>query len=83
MYYVYIIQSIQYPNQRYIGRTENLKNRLSEHNRGASLHTSKYVPWEFVTFIGFKKEFTAIRFELYLKTGNGRIFAAKRLLALD
>ena len=34
MYYVYLIQSIKFSNQRYIGFTEDLKSRLKAHNAG-------------------------------------------------
>jgi len=34
MYYVYIIKSLK-DNNLYIGRTNNLERRITEHNRGA------------------------------------------------
>ncbi len=46
MYYVYIIQLIDYRNQIYVGRTADLKKRLSNHNSGTTPHTAKYKPWE-------------------------------------
>jgi predicted GIY-YIG superfamily endonuclease len=36
MWYVYIIQSVDFPEQEYIGATSNLKRRLPEHNAGKS-----------------------------------------------
>jgi putative endonuclease len=79
MYYVYLIQSISSPKQTYIGRTENIKQRLSTHNSGGSEYTAPYRPWELVALVGFKEAQQAIDFERYLKTGAGRAFAAKRL----
>ena len=40
MYYVYLIQSISHPEQKYIGLTANLEKRMSEHNSGKSIHTN-------------------------------------------
>jgi putative endonuclease len=79
MKYVYLIQSISYPTQRYIGITNDLKARLQSHNDGQSPHTSKFKPRKLITYIAFSDEFKAIEFETYLKSGSGRAFADKRL----
>lgn len=63
MKYVYLIQSISHPNQRYVGLTTNLENRLTAHNHGQSPHTSKFRPWELVTFTAFVDEAKAAAFE--------------------
>ena len=42
MWYVYIIRSINFPEQEYIGATADLKCRLPEHNAGKSRHTAKF-----------------------------------------
>ncbi len=54
MYYVYLIQSTSHPDQRYVGFTQDLKSRLKAHNAGESKHTSKFCPWELVTYHAFK-----------------------------
>ena len=41
MWYVYIIRSINFPKQEYIGATADLKRRLLENNSGKSAHTAK------------------------------------------
>ncbi|MSP53884.1 MAG: hypothetical protein EXR81_06535 [Gammaproteobacteria bacterium] len=46
--YVYLLQSKNYPTQRYIGSTKNIKQRLQEHNQGKSIHTSKFKPWKVI-----------------------------------
>ena len=74
MYYVYILQSINTPEHFYVGYTDNLKRRLAAHNSGGSVHTNKYKPWQLRTYIAFDNEDKAKAFELFLKTGNGRIF---------
>lgn len=78
MTYVYLIRSINDPNQRYIGHTDNLKERLETHNSGGSIHTMQARPWELVAFFGFPNKLTATSFEKYLKTGSRRAFAQKR-----
>ena len=39
MKYVYLMQSISYPDQRYIGVTSDLKQRLAEYNAGKFRHS--------------------------------------------
>ncbi len=78
MKYVYLIQSLTVPNQRYIGITTNLDERLRAHNAGGSPHTSKYRPWKLVLHLCFKDELRAGEFERYLKSGSGHAFANKR-----
>jgi predicted GIY-YIG superfamily endonuclease len=79
MKYVYLLQSLSYPKQRYIGITSDLGNRLSAHNAGQSAHTAKFRPWTLVGYLAFMDESKAIAFEKYLKSGSGRAFAQKRL----
>ena len=79
MKYVYLIQSIPYPKEKYIGITSDLKNRLKVHNEGGSPHTSEFKPWKLVAYLAFSIDEKAREFEQYLKTGSGRAFAKKRL----
>jgi putative endonuclease len=79
MYYVYIIQSVLDPCQTYIGCTENLEKRLSNHNAGTTYHTEKHRPWKLMVHIVFDNKEVAYEFETYLKSGSGRAFVAKRL----
>jgi len=79
LYYVYLIKSTLYPDQRYIGITSDLKDRLKAHNEGRSPHTSKYKPWNIVTYLAFSDKSKAADFEQYLKSGSGFAFANKRL----
>ena len=80
MHYVYIIQSINYPDQIYVGHTSDLKKRLSNHNCGTTPHTDKYKPWELSMYLAFKSPETAVAFEEYLKSHSGRAFRDKRLI---
>ena len=74
MYYVYLLRSINFPNQIYIGLTDHIADRLKVHNAGRSIHTSKYVPWTVETLIGFDNKLKAAAFEKYLKSGSGKSF---------
>ncbi|MCD6282100.1 GIY-YIG nuclease family protein [bacterium] len=79
MKYVYLLRSKVNPKKGYIGITTDLKERLKQHNYKQSPHSSKYAPWEIVTYIAFESNETANRFERYLKTGSGRAFAKRHL----
>jgi hypothetical protein len=39
MWYVYIIRSVNFPEQEYTGATADLKRRIPDHNAGKSTHT--------------------------------------------
>jgi predicted GIY-YIG superfamily endonuclease len=82
VYYTYILRSKTHPEQTYVGSTQDLKRRLSEHNSAKSPHTSKYVPWDLSVYVAFPAKRLAEEFERYLKSGSGRAFAKKRLLSL-
>lgn len=75
---VYLLQSVSYPDERYVGLTSNLQERITKHNQGALPHT-KYVPWRVVTAIRFDDDQRATHFEHYLKSGSGRAFANRHL----
>jgi predicted GIY-YIG superfamily endonuclease len=70
MHYVYLIRSIPNPDQTYVGHTKDLKTRLLTHNNGQSPHTSKYKPWNLVTYLAFSDKAKALSFEKYLKLMN-------------
>lgn len=80
MFYVYILQSINRPDQIYIGCTENLERRLAEHNTGNTFHTNKYSPWKLLIYVVIEDKSKAYEFEEYLKSGSGRSFLYKRLI---
>jgi len=74
MYYTYILQSLSHPDQQYVGHTSDLLKRLSEHNEGKSISTCKYRPWKVNTYFAFEEVDKALQFEMYLKSGSGRVF---------
>lgn len=73
--YVYILKSLKVPGAHYTGCTSNLKARIEKHNSGGVPHTSKSIPWRYVTVIRFRSADKARAFEKYLKSGSGRTFA--------
>ena len=79
MHYVYLIESIHFPNERYVGVTHDLKLRLAQHNNGDSLYTAEFRPWRLVTYVAFNSQRKAEAFEIYLKSGSGHAFARKHL----
>ena len=80
MVYVYLIESVHQRQQRYVGITHDLKQRLTDHNEGRSPHTQKFKPWRLVAYTGFADEQTARAFESYLKSGSGRTFLKRHFL---
>jgi putative endonuclease len=78
MFYVYLLKSINFLDQKYVGCTDNLKERLETHNSGGSIFTKSYRPWVVEVYLAFQEEKTARAFEKYLKSQSGRAFAKKR-----
>ncbi|MGA2139978.1 MAG: GIY-YIG nuclease family protein [Verrucomicrobiia bacterium] len=77
MYHVYIVRSRSDSSQHYLGFTEDVKQRLADHNAGHCTHTSKHRPWELVAVVSFADREAALAFERYLKSGSGRAFASR------
>ena len=82
MQYVYLLESVGGPARRYVGVTSDLERRVAEHNAGQSPHTSKFIPWQLVTYVAFSDWDKAAAFERYLKSGSGHAFANKQLWSL-
>jgi len=78
-YYVCILQLKIATDRFYTGFTQDLENRIKDHNSGKYPHTSKFNPWRIKTAIAFTDRQKAMDFERYLKTKSGRAFAKKRL----
>ncbi|PTY01250.1 GIY-YIG nuclease family protein [Opitutus sp. ER46] len=74
MHYVYILESVREPSEKYVGLTDDLRARLKDHNAGRSPHTAKHRPWNLVCYHAFADERRAVAFERYLKTGSGHEF---------
>ena len=79
MHYVYVLESITHPGQRYIGYTSDLRTRFAAHNSGQSPHTAKFRPWRLACYHAFPDKHRGLDFERYLKSHSGSAFGAKRL----
>ena len=69
--YVYILRSFK-DNKRYIGLTNNLEKRLSQHNSGKVIATRNRKPFELIYFEKFGNRTEAAQREKFFKTGKGR-----------
>jgi putative endonuclease len=75
--FVYILKSMDHPDQYYVGVTSDVAARMAAHNAGLTPSTMKHRPWRTLVVIEFDEEQPAIAFERYLKTGSGREFARR------
>jgi putative endonuclease len=78
MYYVYVLMS-EKDHSLYKGYTQNLSERLKQHNQGKSKYTSRKRPWKLVYYEVFPTEHEALAREKYFKTAAGRRFLKKKL----
>ncbi len=72
-YFVYVLKSKK-DNKRYIGFTDSLERRISEHNSGLVKSTKNRRPLELIYFEKFETKSEAMNREKYFKTGFGRAF---------
>jgi len=79
MYYTYIIESAEGDQHYYVGSTEDLAARMTDHNAGRSAHTAKFRPWQLTWYCAFQTRSKAEAFEQYLKSASGRAFQKKHL----
>ena len=78
MYYIYAIRSLTYGN-RYIGSTDDIDRRVSEHNRGKCRYTKGRMPWKLVYKEVYESRSEVVKREKFLKSGKGREFLDKML----
>jgi putative endonuclease len=76
---VYVLRSLSEPSRYYTGVTSDLEARLRAHNAGGCRYTARNRPWQIDLFIEFADEPRAVRFERYLKSGSGVVFAKRHL----
>lgn len=72
-----MLESLSCLGKHYTGFTENVTDRLAQHNDGKCPHTAKYRPWRVKTYLAFSDRQKALDFENYLKSHSGRAFAEK------
>ena len=78
MYFVYVLKS-EVNGNLYKGYTQNLRQRVDQHNRGRTKSTKAFVPWTLVYWEEFIDPNDARKREKYLKTAAGQRFIKKVL----
>ncbi len=73
MFTVYILRS-QKDNNRYIGFTDNLDRRISEHNSGRVISTKNRRPLNLIYTEQFENKVDAMKREKFFKSHQGRNF---------
>jgi putative endonuclease len=80
-FFVYVLLNPK--GETYVGHTDNLPRRLSQHNDPAcrlTLHTKRHPgPWKLIHSERFPTRSAAMRRERELKTGKGRDWIRKAL----
>ncbi len=71
MFYVYVLKSEEH-FRFYVGMTENIKNRVKEHNSGKTKSTKPWKPWSLFIFEEYETRTQARAREKYLKSGYGK-----------
>lgn len=71
MYYVYAISSLE-RNYIYVGLTDNIERRLSEHNTGKNKTTMAYSTFVLIYFEKCGNRIEARIKEKYFKSGSGK-----------
>lgn len=77
-YFTYVLLS-EVDNKFYIGWTDNINNRLSDHNNGKVRSTKSRIPLKLVYFEACLKKVNVIKREKQLKTGFGRKYIKGRV----
>ncbi|MGH6780224.1 MAG: GIY-YIG nuclease family protein [Bradyrhizobium sp.] len=81
MWYVYFLKLSN--GDIYVGSTDDLRRRFSSHQKGQVISTRKYLPLALCSYIAVADELMARQLEHYFKSGSGKAFAKKRLLATN
>jgi putative endonuclease len=77
-YYVYVLQS-EKDEKFYTGYTNNLRNRLNQHNNGLVNSTKNRIPLKLIYWEGCLSQKDATKREKYLKTAWGKRYLKNRL----
>ena len=73
MFTVYILQS-QSLNRYYVGYTNDLERRLTEHNRKKGKYTDSGIPWQLVYHETYSTKTEAMEREKFIKLKKSRTF---------
>ena len=77
MYYVYLLKLND--STIYTGRSDDLKRRIAEHNKGKVRSTKFKLPMKLIYYEAYVEKKDAIDREIFLRTGDGRKGIRKQL----
>jgi predicted GIY-YIG superfamily endonuclease len=80
LWYVYFLKLSN--GDLYVGSTDDLRRRSASHEKGQVLSTKLFRPLVLKSYIAVEGEPHARRLERYFKSGSGKAFANKRLIAV-
>ena len=78
-YFVYILRSVK-DGSFYIGYSQNIEDRLWEHNIGRTGYSSKRRPWELIYKEEYASSTEALKREKYLKSLKSKKYIEKLVL---
>jgi len=78
VWYVYFLELSN--GDIYVGSTDDLRRRVTSHQQGHVISTSKHLPLILRSYVAVADEATARSLEPYCKSGSGKAFAKKRFL---
>jgi putative endonuclease len=79
-YVIYAIKS-SFDHRIYVGFTIDLEKRIKEHNQGRTKSTKGFRPWVLIYYETAETRTEAREREKYLKSGCGKEFLKKHILA--
>lgn len=80
MWYVYFLR-LNGEAGVYVGHTGDLRRRFRDHQKGLVASTRAHLPAMLVSYVAVADIDTARALERYFKSGSGKAFAYKRLIA--
>lgn len=78
MWYVYFLELRN--ADIYVGSTDDLKRRISSHDKGHVQSTKTLLPAKLKSYVAVETEAKARELEKYFKSGSGKAIAKKRFL---
>jgi putative endonuclease len=78
MFFVYVLIS-KIDNNFYIGLTQNVEKRLTEHNSGKNISTKHRRPLILIYYEAYLNKVDASGRETFLKSGSGHSYLNKQL----
>lgn len=80
MWYVYFLKLTN--NKIYVGYSNDLRQRIQNHNEGKVPSTLAFLPVQLKSYIAVENRKKAIALEKYFKSASGKAFANKRFYDL-